>query len=139
MEEIKPTAKEDPQRFMDLSDGIIKQLERDDVICLEGFSYGSKGQGVSTQYGIGWIIRVGLIKSGFTYTEIAPSALKKFASGKGNTKKDELVLPIYKRWNFEHSSDNVHDAFVLARIAQALHDDVELTAFQEEVLKKAAQ
>lgn len=134
--EVTTKVKEDPKRFMDLAEQILDNLSAGDVICIEGFSYGSKGAGVSTQYGIGWLIRAELIRNGYTYHEVAPGALKKFATGKGNTKKDEMVLPIYKKWGFEHSSDNVRDAYVLARIAKALHDQEGLTEYQKDVMKK---
>jgi hypothetical protein len=72
----------------------------------------------------------------FNYYDVSITVVKKFATGKGNTKKEEMVLPIYKRWGFEHSSDNVRDAFVLAQIAKALSGQVELTKFQKEALNK---
>lgn len=134
--EITTKVKEDPKRFMDITEQIIGNLKEGDIICIEGFSYGSRGAGVSTQYGIGWLIRVELIKNGYTYHEVSPTGLKKFASGKGNVKKDELVLPIFKRWGFEHKSDNVRDAYVLAQIARSISEQVELTAYQKDVLKK---
>jgi crossover junction endodeoxyribonuclease RuvC len=140
-EEVKTKETQDPYRFIEIAEMIVRRLVHHSVsytdnICIEGFSYGSKGAGVSTQYGIGWLIRAELIRNGYTYHEVAPGALKKFATGKGNTKKDEMVLPIYKKWGFEHSSDNVRDAYVLARIAKALHDQEGLTEYQKEVMKK---
>jgi crossover junction endodeoxyribonuclease RuvC len=134
--EIRPKVTKDPERFIDLANQILLNLCEGDVICIEGFSYGSRGAGVSTQYGIGWLIRSELIRNGYTYHEVSPSSVKKFATGKGNTKKDEMVLPIYKKWGFEHSSDNVRDAYVLAQIARALHKKEGLTAYQLDVMKK---
>jgi crossover junction endodeoxyribonuclease RuvC len=134
--EITSKEKRDPHRFMDIAKTVMKYITEHDVICIEGFSYSSRGAGVSVQYGIGWILRAELIKAGLNYYEVPPSSVKKFATGKGNAKKDELVLPIYKRWGFEHESDNVRDAFVLAQIAQALLGQAELTKFQQEALNK---
>lgn len=134
--EIRPKVTNDPERFIDITEQILSNIFEGDVICIEGFSYGSRGAGVSTQYGIGWLIRAELIRNGYTYIDVPPTSVKKFATGKGNTKKDEMVLPIYKKWGFEHSSDNVRDAYVLAQIAKALHDKEGLTAYQLEVLKK---
>lgn len=134
--EITTTIEDDPERFMDIADQIKKHIFVDDVICIEGFSYGSKGAGVSTQYGIGWLIRAELIRNGYSYFEVSPSSLKKFATGKGNSAKDAMVLPIYKHWGFEHPSDNVRDAFVLAKIAQGLKGISKLTKYQIEVLEK---
>lgn len=134
--EITSRIKDDPYRFMDIAEEVVADLQEGDVICIEGFSYGSKGAGVSTQYGIGWLIRAELIKNGYSYHEVSPSSLKKFATGKGNTKKDAMVLPIYKRWGFESDSDNIRDAYVLAQMARALHEEVELANYQKEVLEK---
>jgi len=134
--EVTTKVKGDPERFMDISHQVVERLVRGDVICLEDFSYGSKGSAVSIQFGIGWAIRSELIRQNLVYNTVAPTAVKKFATGKGNTKKDEMVLPIYKRWGFEHKSDNVRDAFVIAQIGRALTVDCELTGFQKEVINK---
>jgi crossover junction endodeoxyribonuclease RuvC len=136
--EIKTSVKGDPQRFMDITNRVIRYLDPNDFIVIEGFSYGSKGNAVSIQYGIGWLIRSELIRNGMRYTEVSPGALKKFASGKGNTKKEDLVLPLFKRWGFEHPSDNVRDAFVLAKISEAMNLSevrTDLAAFQKDVLE----
>lgn len=82
-------------------------------------------------------MRMGMFQRSHNYIEIAPTQLKKFASGKGNTKKDELAVHIFKRWGFEHPSDNVRDAFVLAQIAFTMqgHIAVQLTKAQSEVIQ----
>ncbi len=137
-QEITTTTKEDPQRFLNIAHSVLWEVYGDCKIFIEGFAYGAKGKGVSTQYGVGWTIRSKLIEKGMTYTEISPGALKKFASGKGNTKKDELVLPIYKKWGFESNSDNVRDAYVLSQIGRYLDGLETPLSYQEEVLKKVS-
>jgi Holliday junction resolvasome RuvABC endonuclease subunit len=42
--------------------------------------------------------------------------LKKFAAGKGNAKKQEMLLQIYKRWGIEFNDDNAADSYALARL-----------------------
>jgi Holliday junction resolvasome RuvABC endonuclease subunit len=49
--------------------------------------------------------------------KVPPMTLKKYASGKGNAKKQEMLLQIYKRWGVEFSDDNAADAYALARLA----------------------
>jgi crossover junction endodeoxyribonuclease RuvC len=132
--EITSKSKKDPQRFIDLAREVYFHLFDDDKVAIEGFSYGSKGKGVSTQYGIGWIIRTKLINH--DYKDIPPSVLKKFATGKGNVKKENMILPIYQKWGFESDSDNIRDAYVLARISMALDGIGTLTKYQEEVIEK---
>ncbi len=106
-----------------------------DKVVIEGFSYGSKGQGVSIQYGIGWILRYTLYKNNIDFIEVSPNTLKKFATGKGNAKKENMILPIYKRYGFEDDSDNIRDAYVLAQIARALSDKGTHTKAQLDCLK----
>ncbi|OUM85664.1 MAG: hypothetical protein BAA01_09335 [Bacillus thermozeamaize] len=129
----------DPKRMVTLIDEVMRHLQPEDIICIEGFGFASQ-QAIQLG-GIGWGIRMALYRRGIAYTEVSPSQVKKFASGKGNTKKDEMAVHIYKRWGFEHSSDNVRDAFVLAQIARAVnrrktavYDEYMLPTYQLEVI-----
>src|SRR5699024_67117 len=134
-EEVTTGIKKDPARFIDITERVLKHIKKGDTVVLEGFSYGSKGRGVSTQYGMGWVLRTALYHKDIDYTEVTPGGLKKFATGKGNTSKDNMILPIFKRWGFEHDSDNVRDAYVLAKIGRAIKGHEETTKYQKEVLK----
>ena len=49
--------------------------------------------------------------------KVPPMTLKKFAAGKGNAKKQEMLLQIYKRWGMEFSDDNAADSYALARLS----------------------
>lgn len=122
------------QQIKEYGESIVRALPEKSIVAIEGFSFSSKGQGVSTQYGVGFAIRFALISRGMMYIEPTPTQVKKFASGKGNTPKDGLVLPIFKQWGFEHSSDNVRDAFILAQMAKSLQKDAKLTKYQREVM-----
>lgn len=52
-----------------------------------------------------------------TPLQIPPMTLKKYATGKGTSKKQEMLLQIYKRWGVEFNDDNAADAYALARLA----------------------
>jgi Holliday junction resolvasome RuvABC endonuclease subunit len=61
-----------------------------------------------------------------TPLQIPPMTLKKYAAGKGNAKKQEMLMQIYKRWGLEFNDDNAADAYALARLAgECVIDDVE--------------
>lgn len=137
--EVTTKEKGDIQRFSDLALSVVSELEWGDKIVIEGFSYGSKGKGVSTQYGIGWIIRFMMYDCGYDYIEVSPATVKKFATGKGNVKKENMVLPIFKRWGFENESDNIRDAYVMAQIARALDHKGHITKEQKTCLKGVKQ
>lgn len=87
-----------------------------DQIMIEGYSLGS-ATGAEPLITVGAILRYVLFLSGYTWTDIAPSRLKKFA---GAALKQDMKLAVYKRWKFEHSSDDVIDAYVLALIGEAV-------------------
>jgi Holliday junction resolvasome RuvABC endonuclease subunit len=58
--------------------------------------------------------------------KVPPMTLKKYAAGKGNAKKQEMLLQIYKRWGMEFNDDNAADSYALARLVGKFSiDDVE--------------
>jgi len=65
--------------------------------------------------------------------QIPPMTLKKYASGKGTSKKQEMMLQIYKRWGVEINDDNAADAYSLARIAAGFNIDPIEAAIIEQV------
>lgn len=64
--------------------------------------------------------------------QVPPTMVKKFATDKGNAKKNEVLLAVYKKWGAEFSDDNLADSFVLAMIAAG---DAE-TQYEAAVLEK---
>ena len=65
--------------------------------------------------------------------KVPPMTLKKYASGKGNAKKQEMLLQIYKRWGVEFNDDNAADAYALARLAAESHIDATELAVVEQM------
>lgn len=128
--ELKGIGSADPKRMVTLVDEIIAHLKPDDFICIEGFSFNSTGQGVDFQYGLGWNIRNSLFRRGFNYIEVAPNAVKKYVNVtgwvgepgnkrrlKGPEKKKAVMAAVKEHFGYQHSSDNVVDAYILAKIA----------------------
>ena len=111
-----------------------------DLAVIEGYSFAS-----STAMGplvtMGTMVRYFLGQHNIDFIEVAPGTLKKFVTGKGHSKKDELRLAVYKTWEFENPSLDVIDAFGLAQFG------VELVApglgggpkWRQEVVAKWAQ
>ncbi|GKU79806.1 hypothetical protein [Paenibacillus sp. L3-i20] len=133
--EIEGEGKTDPKRMATQIDSIISHIKHDDIICIEGFGFASQ-QAIQLG-GIGWGIRMALFRCNIPFIEASPSQLKKFATGKGNTPKDGMAVPIYKRWGFENKSNNVTDAFVLAQIAFTLKSNmaIQINQTQQEVVQ----
>lgn len=64
--------------------------------------------------------------------QVPPMTLKKYAAGKGNAKKQEMLMQIYKRYGVEFNDDNAADSYALARVAAKLHiNDVEKAIIEQ--------
>lgn len=91
-------------------------------ICIEGFSYGSKGMAVMQIGMLGGLLREALeyarLVSGVEWSEVPPTTLKKYVTGKGNSAKDEMRLWAYKKWAVDFPTHDQVDAYALARYAQ---------------------
>lgn len=142
-EEVTTTNLKGPERLIHIVDTVLNRVryiqdsEKDKVhVAIEGFSYGSKGKGIDFQYGLGWYFRIKMHQRRIGYIEIPPSNVKQFATGKGNTKKENMIMPIYKRWGFESDSDNIRDAFVLAQMSKAIDKPGKLTKDQLKAIEK---
>lgn len=136
--ELTGLGSKDPKRMITLIDDVISHIHKEDFIVIEGFGFASQ-QAIQLG-GIGWGIRMALTRRGFKYIEASPSQVKKFCTGKGNSAKDAMIIPMYKHWGFEHPSDNVRDAYVMAQIAKSLYldqiGDLEiLHKYQDEVIQ----
>lgn len=68
-----------------------------------------------------------------TPLQIPPMTLKKYASGKGTSKKQEMLLQIFKRWGVEFNDDNAADSYALARLAAGFYIDAVEKAIVEQV------
>lgn len=67
-----------------------------------------------------------------TPLQVPPMTLKKYATGKGTSKKQEMLLQIYKRWGIEFNDDNAADSYALARLAAG----VAITAVEKAVVEQ---
>lgn len=68
-----------------------------------------------------------------TPLQIPPMTLKKYATGKGTSKKQEMLMQIYKRYGVEFNDDNAADSYALARLAAGIHIDAVEKAIIEQV------
>jgi len=104
-------------RISYITNKILSSLRREDRIFIEGLSFGSQGNSLMELAGLHYYLRTHLKQKGFTFKVISPSSLKKFMTGKGNCKKDLVLLNVYKKFGVEFCDSNLADAYVLARMA----------------------
>lgn len=86
------------------------------VLAVEGYAFGAKNN--REQAGeLGGLVRWALWREQWPYFDVAPTALKRFVTGKGNAPKDVILKEVFKRWAFDTSDNNQADAYGLARLA----------------------
>lgn len=114
-----------------LSDWLRKHAPGEGVVCLEGYSFGSKNTKAHQTGEFGMYLRCKLLMDGYLVVEVPPKNLKQFATGKGNGAKAPVVSALAKRYDREFESDDQADAFGLAQLCGCVLKQVEpQTAFQ---------
>ncbi|OCA84456.1 hypothetical protein A8F94_17310 [Bacillus sp. FJAT-27225] len=119
----------DPKRMVTLINEIIAHVKRGDVICIEGFPFDT--QRAMFAGGLHHGIRNELYKREIPYIDAAPNAVKKFVGVtgwegekgqkvrlRGSKKKSAIKSAVSEVFNYTNPSDNVVDAYILARIAR---------------------
>lgn len=105
-----------PKKVKDLRLPEIKAQVRErvtgvDLVLIEMLPPNMKGAGITGM--VQGIVRDLLLDLGVPYADLGPSALKKYATGKGNASKTEMALVALKRAGLEFSNDNECDAWWL--------------------------
>lgn len=105
-------------------------------VCVEGYSMGSRAGQAFSIGELGGVIRLMLYLTSTRYKDVPPTSLKKFVSGKGTAMKDEIMMHVFKRWNWTPGDNNQADAYGLARIAWHMeHGTTGLIQPQLDVMK----
>ncbi len=132
--EVIRSRKSGVERLIEIRDQVRSHLPFADLVVIEGYSFASANQ--AHQMGeLGGVLRVMLAEAYVQWIEVPPSQVKKFATGRGNAKKEEMAVAIFKRWGREFATNDEADAFVLAKIGEAfLGEAGPLTAFQIDVI-----
>ena len=104
--------------------------------AVEGYAMGIRTGMVFNIGEQGGIARM-VLQKGFIETIIVPpTTLKRFVTGKGNSKKNEMMLGVFKKWGKEFSNDNKADAYALYQFARMYFFKEKLTKLEEDLVKK---
>lgn len=115
------------------------------IAVIEGLAFGIQKTTSLTQLAaLNFFTRARLIDYRIPFVIVFPTTLKKFITGSGASKKDVLMMEIYKRWGVSIADNNEADAYSLAQVGLALFggNSKAITKFQQEVinlLKKQLQ
>jgi crossover junction endodeoxyribonuclease RuvC len=107
------------------------ELWKPKVICIEGYSMGSRAGQAFSIGELGGVIKLMFFEKDYVPYLVPPTRLKKFITGGGKAEKDMILMKVFQRWGFEAADNNQADAYGLAKIAK------ELKAPESESLNKA--
>lgn len=91
------------------------------AVCIEGYSFGSRNSQAHAIGELGGVIRLNLWELDIPYVEIPPTCRAKFATGKGNAAKNEVVSAISARTGIVWSgkgADDMCDAWILEEMGR---------------------
>lgn len=86
-------------------------------VGLEGYAFSAHAAYAHELGELGGIVKLLLHRSKIQCDIVGPTKLKKYVTGKGNSKKNEMLLGVYKKWGVSFSDDNAADAYSIARWA----------------------
>lgn len=90
-----------------------------DVIVIEHYAYANRFSLVDLVE-IGTVIRLCLHARDMEWWECPPTSLKKWVTGKGNAKKEDMAHHVFERWQYKSPSDDITDAYALAMLGKAV-------------------
>jgi len=117
-ETLKPPAKLHDVARIDWIRNTIVDRYLDDValVVVEGPAYSRQAnqQGHHERAGLWWVTIRALWRRGVPYAVVTPGGLKRYATGKGDASKDEVLVAVTRRFDWFAGDNNAADALVLA-------------------------
>lgn len=86
---------------------------------IEGYAFGAAHQ-LPALGENGGVVKVALHKAGIPFAMVAPGTLKKFVTGNGAAKKDEVIASIHAQWKVLAENSDEADALALAMFGACL-------------------
>lgn len=106
----------------------------DPLIVIEGYSLNMKNaSSVVPLVELGGILRFMLHLDGLAWCDPRASELKKFVTGKGNTKKEHMMMHVHKRWGITPNNADEADAYGLACMGLARMRGLEVTKEMQKI------
>lgn len=111
------------ERLSDIRDGVASVIIRShaDIVAIEGYSFASRNSHAHALGELGGVIRLQMYEMRRPVIEIPPTTRAKFATGKGNAGKSEVVSAISARtgivWNGSGGDDRC-DAWILEEMVR---------------------
>jgi crossover junction endodeoxyribonuclease RuvC len=103
-------------RLVYIRESLLSLVTGADLVVLEGYAFARTNQ--AHQIGeLGGVLRVAFAEAGIPLVVVAPMARAKYATGKGNAKKEAVLVEAVRRLGYEGSSNDEADALWLLYMA----------------------
>jgi Holliday junction resolvasome RuvABC endonuclease subunit len=121
---IISTKTKGPERLSVISNEIIDlvAIKLVDIVIVESYSFASRNSQAHSIGELGGAVRMRLWECGVPYIDIPPTCRAKFATGKGNASKNEVISSISAKTNIVWSgagADDRCDAWILEQMGLA--------------------
>lgn len=107
-------------RFEQIANHVLKFIPKHCQVAIEDYSYGSSGRVFHIAENVG-ILKLLLWQRGIAFDVYAPTVIKKYASGKGNSNKDKM----YEAFCKEHPGIDLITEFGMKKLASPISDIVD--------------
>lgn len=105
------------RRLRGIAQTIFTHCQGAGLVVIEGPSYASESGAAHDRAGEWWMVVGRLTAQGFNVTEVPPTLVKQYATGKGNAGKDAVLAATVRRFpHVEVDGNDVADALVLASL-----------------------
>lgn len=115
--------------------GKLLNTYKPDLVVIENYGFANSHTLVPLVE-IGTSIRLACYQRNVPMVFIPPTSLKAAIANAGNAKKEMMLMEIYKRWGFEAATNNIADAYGLAKVGQMMHGVEKITKDVATKLKK---
>lgn len=115
---IRTRTKEGDRRLTEIAYAIGRTLHAVDLAIVEDLPTHAHGAGITGM--VHGAVRSELIRFNVPYLLVPAATLKVFATGRGNSKKPELRMELFKRHGLDVADDNQVDAWWLRALGHDL-------------------
>jgi crossover junction endodeoxyribonuclease RuvC len=96
---------------------ILYLYKSDNPVHIEGIAFAARGASIAEMAALNYYFRIRMTLNNVAFKVIPSTVLKKFITGKGNVKKEQMLLQVYKKFGVEFHDNNLCDAYCLCRMA----------------------
>jgi len=105
------------ERLRWIRDRVLSLADSAGIVVIEGYSFASRGRAIVSIGELGGVIRLALHEAGVPVVEVPPSCRAKYACGRGNGSKNEVLAEAIRRLGYDGHDHNEADALWLRAMA----------------------